>query len=30
MSIETLMILGVFGLVPLINIGFIIVLQFVS
>jgi len=30
MSIETLMIIGVFGLVPLINICFIIILQFVS
>lgn len=30
MSIETLMVIGVFGLVPLINIFFIIILQFVS
>lgn len=30
MSIETLMVVGVFGLVPLINIFFIIILQFVS
>jgi len=30
MSIETMMVLGVFGLVPVINIIFIIVLQYVE